>query len=61
MHMVFRGYGAEDGELRDTSGKGEKAEMIRFYLIPPPLIPNTNFIATGLLVKEGREQAAFMF
>lgn len=57
--MVFCGYGA--GRERDASEKAEKAEMVRFYLIPPPLIPNVNFIVTGLLVKEEREQAAFIF
>lgn len=41
--------------------KGERAEMVRFYLMPSPLILNINFIATGLLVKEEQEQAAFMF
>lgn len=56
------GSGAEDGGSRDTSEKGGKTkEMVRFYLLPSPLIPNINFIATGLLVKEEQEKAAFMF
>lgn len=49
------------GGAGDASEKAEKAEMVRFYLISAPLIPNVNFIATGLLVKEEQEQAAFMF
>lgn len=51
-------YRAENQEVPNATEKGEKAEVVCFYLIPLPLIPNINFIPTSLLVKVERKQAA---